>query len=253
MATSALSGMRSSSATITWSPPRLSVARRRACSTRIQRIALAEAAKKWLRSTTDSGVPRLMRRNSSCTSTVGVIVASLPSIRELASRRSSGYSASNTAPSWPGCPSRASASSRVMSGSSGMRTTLAAGHPGGKRTAPELRVPSLHPGIAHGGDGGDVVGCLDAVDLRLQDRTELVLDRTDLLLHQVAVRGHGLFALAEADVRVTEFDRAVDAAGRVHHRFFQPGRDQRPVRAFVLVDVIHHHRHHAGGPGARTH
>src|SRR3546814_3855521 len=35
--------------TITWPPPRLSAARWRACSTMIQRIALAEAAKKWLR------------------------------------------------------------------------------------------------------------------------------------------------------------------------------------------------------------
>src|SRR5690606_38854540 len=39
---------------------------------------------------------------SSCTSTVGVNVASLPYKRELARRSSSGYSASNTAPRCPG-------------------------------------------------------------------------------------------------------------------------------------------------------
>src|SRR5690606_25907701 len=49
------------------------------------------------------------------TSTVGVNVDSLPYMRELARRRSSGYSASNTAPICAGSPSRASASSLVMS------------------------------------------------------------------------------------------------------------------------------------------
>src|SRR5690606_13002932 len=136
MTTPASSGMRSSSATISWSPPRLPVARRRACSTRIQRIALADAAKKWLRSLADSGAPRLMRRNSSCTSTVGVIVASPPSIRELASRRSSGYRASKTAPIRSGSPSRASASRRVMSSFSGIpgdASSDAGGRQAGKR------------------------------------------------------------------------------------------------------------------------
>src|SRR3546814_5315148 len=45
-----------------------------------------------------------------CALPICVNVDSLPYMRELARRRSSGYSASNTAPSCAGSPSRASAS-----------------------------------------------------------------------------------------------------------------------------------------------
>src|SRR3546814_14063091 len=62
---------------------------------KFRRIALAEAAKKWLRSASASGEPWVMRRKSSCTSTDGVNVDSLPYMRELARRRSSGYSRSD--------------------------------------------------------------------------------------------------------------------------------------------------------------
>src|SRR5690606_21112660 len=108
-------GTEVSSSTMTWPPPRLSAARRRACSTRIQRIARAEAARKWSRSDTDRPLPWLIRRNSSCTSTVGVMVDSAPRMREPASRLRSGYRASNTAPSFAVSPLRASASNWVMS------------------------------------------------------------------------------------------------------------------------------------------
>src|SRR3546814_13020907 len=70
------------------------------------------------------------RRHTRCALVTGVQtcalpilnVDSLPYMRELARRRSSGYSASNTAPSCAGSPSRASASNLVLSVSDTLRS-----------------------------------------------------------------------------------------------------------------------------------
>src|SRR5690606_4349974 len=252
------SGIWSSSATITWPPPRLSAARWRACSTMIQRIALAEAAKKWSRSDSDSGEPWVMRRNSSCTSTVGVNVDSLPYMRELARRRSSGYSASNTAPSCAGSPSRASASNLVMSVSDtplsprpvpSLWQDASSRHaPGQSRPHPQrvrqanavarrsesvFRVPEraarrlFEPGVAHRFQRCDVGRGADEFDLRAKLRGDLLLHRHLVLFEHAPVGGDRLVATPQAQVGVAQFHAGVDLLRQLRDDLLEPRRDQR--------------------------
>src|SRR5690606_11189491 len=257
------SGIWSSSATITWPPPRLSAARWRACSTMIQRIALAEAAKKWLRSASASGEPWVMRRNNSCTSTVGVNVDSLPYMRELARRRSSGYSASNTTPSCAGSPSRASASNLVISVSDTPRsprpfspslgTNASSRHARGQSAARGRRVWRVNasargrlrvqerrrphdarlfePGIAHRLQRGDVRRGAREFDLRAQLRGDFLFHRHLVLVEQALVGADRLVATAQAQVGVAQFHAGVDLLRQLRDHFLQPIRHQRPVAA----------------------
>src|SRR3546814_20051408 len=73
-----------------------------------------------------------------------VNVDSLPYMRELASRRSSGYSASNTAPSCADSPLRASASDPVMSVSDPYAFPLADPARGTRSHLPGVTSSSLH-------------------------------------------------------------------------------------------------------------